>query len=79
MTPQNHPLDSLKTLYFVPPTTTQPGEGSWYVQVRLGNQDEYVCLNQIRTIDHGRLQSTLGQVDTDNFKKVKDGFMSLYT
>ena len=40
-------------------------EGSWYVLVR---QDEYVCLNQIRTIDHRRLFSKLGQIDTDHFR-----------
>jgi mRNA interferase MazF len=65
--------------YFVAPTTTQPRAGSWYVRVRLGDQDEYVCLNQIRTMDYRRLYSKLGQVDTDHFNKVKDAFLRLYT
>ena len=30
--------------YLVAPTTTKQREGTWYVHVRLGNQDEYVCL-----------------------------------
>ena len=34
--------------YLVAPTTTKLRERTWYVHVRLGNQDEYVCLNQIR-------------------------------
>ena len=38
--------------YLVAPTTTKLHEGTWYVHVRLGTQDEYVCLNQIRTIDY---------------------------
>jgi hypothetical protein len=33
----------------------------------LRDQDEYVCLNQIRTIDHRRLFSKLGQIDTDTY------------
>jgi hypothetical protein len=37
--------------YLVAPTTTKLRENTWYVHVRLGNQDEYVCLNQSRTID----------------------------
>jgi len=32
--------------YLVAPTTTQQREGSWYVHVRMQDQDEYVCLNQ---------------------------------
>lgn len=64
--------------YLVAPTTTQQRTGSWYVKVSLGELDEYVCLNQIRTIDHRRLHSKLGQIDTDNFEKVRDGFRKLY-
>ena len=64
--------------YLVAPTTTQKREGSWYVYVQFESQDEYVCLNQIRTIDYRRLHSKLGQIDTDNFAKVKEGFQKLY-
>ena len=64
--------------FLVAPTSTQHREGTWYVHVRLKDQDEYVCLNQIRTIDHRRLFSKLGQIDTDYFDKVKEGFWRLY-
>ncbi len=64
--------------YLVAPTTTQQREGSWYVHVRMQEQDEYVCLNQMRTIDYRRLSSKLGQIDTDDFKNVQDGFHRLY-
>ena len=64
--------------YLVAPTTTQPRDGTWYVHVRLSDEDEFVCLNQVRTIDYRRLHSKLGQIDTDNFKTVKDGFLRLY-
>ena len=50
--------------YPVAPTTTKSREGTWYVHVRLSNLDEYVCLNQIRTIDYRRLSSKAGQIET---------------
>jgi mRNA interferase MazF len=64
--------------YLIAPTTTQPRKGTWYVHVRLKAKDEYVCLNQIRTIDHRRLFSKLGQIDTDYFDAVREGFWRLY-
>lgn len=64
--------------YLVAPTTTKENKGTWYVRVQLDEQDEYVCLNQIRTIDYRRLHSKLGQIDTNDFKKVKEGFKKLY-
>ena len=63
--------------YLVAPTTTQRREGSWYVHVRLRDQDEYVCLNQVRTLDYRRLSSRLGQLDTDDFESVRIGFQRL--
>ena len=36
------------------------------MHIRLGTQDEYVCLNQIRTTDYRRLYSKIGQIDTDD-------------
>jgi mRNA interferase MazF len=64
--------------FLVAPTTTQSREGTWYVHVRLRDQDEYVCLNPIRTIDYRRLSSKLGQIDTDNFDAVRERFWRLY-
>ena len=64
--------------YLVVPTTTQPRTGSWYVHVRMRDQGEYVCLNQMRTVDYRRLSSKLGQIDTDDFDKVRNGFRQLY-
>ena len=64
--------------YLIAPTTTKPHEGSWYVHVNFSGKDEYVCLNQIRTIDYRRLFSKLGQMSPEDFGKVKDGFRKLY-
>ena len=65
--------------FLIAPTTTQSHEGSWYVKVSLEGKDEYVCLNQIRTIDHRRLYSRLGKLDDDDFDRVKEGFKKLYS
>lgn len=64
--------------YLVAPTTTQKREGSWYASVRFGQQDEYVCLHQIRTIDFRRLYSKLGQLSSADFAIIKDAFRKLY-
>ena len=64
--------------YLIAPTTTKENKGTWYVHIQLSGKDEYVCLHQIRTIDYRRLHSKLGQIDTDGFKKVKEGFKKLY-
>ncbi len=64
--------------FLIAPTTTQSHEGSWYVKVSLEGKDEYICLNQIRTIDHRRLYSRLGKLDDDDFRRVKEGFKRLY-
>jgi mRNA interferase MazF len=52
--------------YFVAPTTTQEREGTWYVHVRLADQDEFVCLHQVRVIDYRRLNSTRTISKTSN-------------
>ena len=64
--------------YLIAPTTTKVRTGTWYVRVGLHGREEYVCLNQIRTIDYRRLWSRLGQIDTDDFKNVQSGFQRLY-
>lgn len=67
-----------RNFYLIAPTTTKKKEGTWFVHVTLSGIDEYVCLNQIRTVDYRRLHSKLGQLDTGDFNKVKEGFNNLY-
>ena len=64
--------------YLVVPTTTQHHEGNWYVHAKHANIDEYACLHQIRTVDHRRLYSKIGQIDDADFTKLKQAFLSLY-
>jgi hypothetical protein len=47
------------------PTTTKEREGTWYVHIRLGNQDEYVCLKIFPRLGRGsRLMPNVKQVHT---------------
>ncbi len=64
--------------YLVAPTTTQKKEGSWYVEITQGGKLMYVCLHQIRVIDYRRLFSHFGQMDENDFSKVKKAFLKLY-
>lgn len=64
--------------FLVAPTTSQPHEGSWYVKIEQAGKDIFVCLHQIRTIDYRRLSTKLGQIDTNDFDKVKTAFWRLY-
>ena len=43
------------------------------MHIRLGTQDEYVCLNQIPTTDYRRLYSKIGQIDTDELGRIGAG------
>ena len=54
------------------------GEGTWYVEIKQEEKYIYVCLHQIRTIDYRRLSSKIGQVDTNDFRKIKEAFLRLY-
>ena len=67
-----------REFYLVAPTTSQKKEGSWYVEITQEGRYMYVCLHQIRAIDYRRLSSRLGQIDSDDFNKVKRAFFELY-
>ncbi len=64
--------------YLVAPTTTRQHEGTWYVHVQHAGLDEYVCLHQIRTIDYRRLDRKIGHIDSADFIRVRQWFISLY-
>jgi len=67
-----------RQFYLVAPTTSQKKEGSWYVEIKHENKQIFVCLHQIRTIDYRRLSSRIGQIDTDDFNRIKTAFSRLY-
>ena len=65
--------------YFVIPTTTQNRTGSWYVNFVQQGVKEAACLHQVRTIDYKRLFSKIGEVDEEDFKRIKIDFLRLYS
>ena len=67
-----------RSFYLVAPTTTKKKEGTWYVEITQERKFVYVCIHQIRIIDYRRLSSKLGQIDTNDFAKIKKAFWELY-
>ncbi len=65
-------------LYFVIPTSTKSKEGTWYVPFTHNDRDVVACLHQCRVIDYRRLSTKLGQIDTDDYRRIKNGFSKLY-
>ncbi|MDP3989032.1 MAG: type II toxin-antitoxin system PemK/MazF family toxin [bacterium] len=64
--------------YFVIPTTTKTKNGSWFVPFTHGGKSVVACLHRARTIYYRRLSSKLGQIDTDDYSRVQEGFTLLY-
>ncbi len=60
------------------PMTSQIKEGSWYVQIKLFDKISIILLHQMKVFDYRRLSSKLGQIDDEDFRKVKAGFTYLY-
>ena len=64
--------------FLVAPTTSKPHDGSWYVKIKQTGRDTFVCLHQIRAVDYRRFSTRLGQIDGDDFARVKEVFWKLY-
>ena len=61
------------------PLSTQKKNGTWYVEVTFKGKINTLNLAQIRTFSVNRLYKKMGTLDDDDIKKVKDGFIRLYT
>lgn len=64
--------------YFVIPTTSQDKEGSWFVSFGHKRKKMSACLHQARAIDYRRLSNKIGQIDTSDYGRVREGFTRLY-
>lgn len=53
------------------PLTSQPHEGSWYVNFRFKGKEEYAVLAQMRNISVNRLYRKMGSADDSDMRKVK--------
>ena len=58
--------------------TSQIKTGSWYVEIKLFGKSSVILLHQIRSLDYRRLSSKLGQIDDEDFRKVRIAFKNLY-
>ncbi len=63
--------------YIVIPLTTQIHYGTWYVNFKQKGVEMSACLHQVRSIDYRRVVSYVGQLDDDDFARVKEGFLKL--
>ncbi len=60
------------------PTTSQKRTGSWYVQIKYGENEVNVILSQARVIDTKRLSTKIGQLTESDFEIVKEKFKNLF-
>lgn len=67
------------SFYLIIPLSTKTKRGTWYVPLKQGGVDMIACLSQIRTIDYRRLHSKFGELDFDDFMRIKAGFADLYS
>lgn len=78
----SRPIVVLKKLahgfYLVIPTTTKEKEGTWYIPFSHREKHMRACLHQARTVDHRRLSSKLGSLDSVDLNRIREGFWQLY-
>lgn len=60
------------------PLTSQAKSGTWYVEIRLHGNKNWVMLNQARMFDRKRLVDRLGTLDDATFNFVKLEFQKFY-
>lgn len=62
---------NLKTV-MIAPMTTKSHDYPSRVALRFERKQAWIVLDQIRTVDHGRLVKELGKLDLRHIRKVKD-------
>ncbi len=65
--------------YFVIPFTSRNHVGYWFVPYSYRGKEMTVSLHQARSIDHRRISNKFGEMDIENFIRIKGAFSSLYT
>lgn len=61
------------------PITSQSHGGSWYVSFEFQDRIETAVLAQARAFSVSRLYNRIGQVPDTDLKKVREGFLKLYS
>ena len=59
------------------PLTSQPHDGTWYVEFNFRGKQEYAVLTQIRMMSASRLYNRMGKLSAGDYKKIKNGFKRL--
>lgn len=65
--------------YLVIPLSTKMKTGTWYVPLKQRGIEMIACLSQVRSIDYRRLHPKFGELDPEDFNRVKIGFLKLYS
>ena len=60
------------------PLTKQEKQGSWYVEITVHGEKNWVMLNQARILDKKRLTNRVAALDTNDYQKVKERFLEFY-
>ena len=60
------------------PLTKQEKKGSWYVEITIHKEKNWVILNQERILDRKRFATRIGALDDADFQKVKERFLKFY-
>ena len=63
--------------FLVIPCSTKIKEGSWYSTFVHKNIKMIAVLFQSRTVDYSRLRNKIGELDTNDFCKIKSDYISL--
>ena len=60
------------------PLTTKEHNGSWYVHFFHKGRKQTAVLSQIRVLSSKRIYRRIGQIDDEDFRKIKRAFRELY-
>ena len=60
------------------PLTTKTKVGTWYFTFTHSDKKQTAVLSQARTINYKRLKERVGKVDSNDYKNIKEAFISLH-
>jgi hypothetical protein len=61
------------------PLTSQNKKGSWYVGITFKGENNTANLAQVRIFSSYRMYELMGLLDKDDVKRIKNGFLRLYS
>lgn len=63
----------------IPTTTNTERKGSWYAPFKHKGIDEVAMLTQARLFSYKRLDRKMGELDDEDYKKVREAFYRLFS